>query len=99
MFGSDFFDIDINIAVFIILVSAVTLLLQLLLCFKAKRKLIKLLPIAVLAVFAIAFYAYAVYVNGWNGLGYLFFALLSAGLIFVCGIAFGVWAIVRKTTK
>ena len=99
MFGSDFFDIDINIAVFIILLSAVTLLLQLLLCFKAKRKLIKLLPIAVLAVFAIAFYAYAVYVNGWDGLGYLFFALLSAGLIFVCGIAWGIRAIVRKMNR
>ena len=74
-----------------------TLILQLLLCFRAKKKFIKLLPIALLIVSAIVFAVCSASINGWDGLGYLFFALLSFGLIIVCGIGWGIWAIVKKS--
>lgn len=82
------------IIVFISVIS--TLVLQLLLCFKAKKIIIKLLPIAPLIVSTVVFSICSATINGWDGLGYLFFAILSIGLIWVCGLGWGVWAITRK---
>ena len=89
--------LEMDFPTIVIFASAITtLILQLLLCFKAKKIFIKLLPIALLIVSTIVFYVCSASINGWDGLGYLFFALLSFGLLFVCGIGWGIWAIVRK---
>ena len=89
--------LKIDFPVIIVLISAAAaLILQLLLCFKAKKLLLKLIPVALFIVSAIIFSVCSAAVNGWDGIGYLFFALLSFGLIFVCGIGWGVWAVVRK---
>lgn len=88
---------EIDATTVVVFISAISvLLLQLFLCFKVKRMLIKLLPIALLIVSTIVFSICSASINGWDGLGYLFFALLSFGLIFVCGIGWGIWATVRK---
>ena len=88
---------EIDIPTIVVFVSAIaTLILQLLLCFKAKKIFIKLLPIALLIVSTIVFSICSASTNGWDGFGYLFFALLSFGLIFVCGIGWGIWAIIRN---
>ena len=93
--GKSYFEIDFPTIV--VLVSAIaTLILQLLLCFKAKKIFIKLLPILLLIVSTIVFSICSASINGWDGFGYLFFALLSFGLIFVCGIGWGIWAIIRN---
>ena len=83
-----------TMVVFISVISA--LVLQLLLCFKAKKIIIKLLPIALFIVSTIVFTFCSATINGWDGLGYLFVALLSFGLIWVCGLGWGIWAITRK---
>ena len=67
--------------------TIVAVLLQLSLCRKAKRTLIKLIQIALLTLSTIAFSICSACVNGWDGIGYLFFALLSFGLIWACGIS------------
>lgn len=88
---------EIDFSTIVVFLSAIaTLILQFLLCFKAKKIFIKLLPIALLIVSTIVFSICSASINGWDGLGYLFFALLSFGLLFVCGIAWGNWAIIRK---
>ena len=88
---------EIDFPTIVVLVCAIaTLILQLLLCFKAKKIFIKLLPIALLIVSTFVFYICSVSINGWDGLGYLFFALLSFGLIFVCGIGWAIWASIKK---
>lgn len=93
-----YFEFDYTTVV--ILASAIiALIVQLLLCFKVKQIFIKLLPVALFIVSTIAFYICAVYVNGWDGLGYLFFAFLSFGLIFICGIGWGIWAIVQNRNR
>lgn len=80
------FEIDPTIT--IILSSAiVAMLLQLWLCRKAKRILIKLIPIALLTLSTIGFSVCSAYIGGWDSFGYLFFALLSFGLIWVCGVS------------
>ena len=73
-----------------------TLVLQLLLCFKAKKIAVKLLPVALLMVSTAVFSIFSAVVNGWDGLGYLFVAVLSFSLIVVCGVAWGIWAMARK---
>lgn len=93
--GNWYLEIDFpTIVVFVSVIA--TLILQLLLCFKAKKIFIKLIPIALLIVSTIVFYICSATINGWDGLGYLFFSLLSFGLILVCGLSWGVWAITRK---
>ena len=89
--------LEIDYPTTVVFVSVIaSLILQLLLCFKAKKIFIKLLPIALLIVSTIVFYVCSASINGWDGLGYLFFALLSFGLLFVCGIGWGIWATIRK---
>ncbi len=89
--------LEIDFPTIVVFASVIaTLILQLLLCFKVKKVFIKLLPIALLIATTIAFSICSASINGWDGLGYLFFALLSVGLIIVCGIGWGVWAITRK---
>ena len=89
--------LEIDYPTTVVFVSVIaSLILQLLLCFKAKKIFIKLLPIALLIVSTIVFSICSASINGWDGLGYLFFALLSFGLLFVCGIGWGIWATIRK---
>ena len=95
--GESYFEIDLPTVIVFVSVIA-TLILQFLLCFKVKKISMKLLPMALLIVSTIVFSICSASVNGWDGLGYLFFALLSFGLLFVCGIVWGVWAIFRKTS-
>ena len=89
--------LEIDWPTIIVLISVIsTLILQLLLCFKVKKIFIKLLPIALLIVLTIIFSICSASINGWDGFSYLFFAFLSFGLILVCGVGWGVWAIIRK---
>ena len=91
--------LEIDFPAVVVFVSVIaTLILQLMVCFKVKKIFLKLLPMALLVVSTIVFSICSASVNGWDGLGYLFFALLSFGLLFVCGIGWGVWAIFRKTS-
>lgn len=89
--------LEIDFSTIVVFVSVIAILiLQLLVCFKTKKIFIKLLPIALLIVSTIVFSICSASINGWDGLGYLFFALLSFGLILVCGLGWSVWAITRK---
>ena len=85
--------LTINLAI------AVFLPIQLLLCFKAKKRIIRLLPVIVFAVLTIAFFIMAVVAQGWDGLGYLFFAIYTAITLFVCGVGWGIWWIVRRCKR
>ena len=89
--------LDIDFPIIVVFVSVIAaLILQLLLCSKTKKRFVKLIPITLLVISTIVFSVCGATINGWDGMGYLFFALLSFGLIFVCGISWGVWAITRK---
>ena len=87
------FDIPTMVVLFSVILTAIV---QLLLCFKAKKALFKLLPVALLAVATIVLYIIAHNVGGWDALSYLFFVVLCIGLLIVCAICWGVWALVRK---
>ena len=92
------FELDYTTVVVLISVI-VTLFLQILLCFKSKRIWVKGLPAMLLVLSAIVFSICSAWIGGWDAFGYLFFAFLSNGLIFVCGIGWVIWAIVRKRNE
>ncbi len=85
---------DIELTTFVLIFSIVELLpIQLLLCFKIKSKVIRLLPVAVISIPAICFLAMAIAIPGWDSLGYLFLAIFAGIMLLTCGIGWGIWGI------
>ena len=85
----------------LITVSAVFVVLpiQLVLCFKAKKRLIKLLPTAVFAVAMIVFYIMMLTAKDWSALVYVILAVFFGVLFLFSGIAWGIWAVLRLVNK
>lgn len=77
----------------------VVLPVQLLLCFKAKKLLFKLLPAILLAASVVVFCAMMVFARDWSALLYVILAFFSGVLLLFCGIAWGIWAIARLLKK
>ena len=91
---------DIELTKFVWIVSIVVLLpLQLLLCFKVEKLLFRLLPIIILSILTIAFVAMNFLMPGWDNLVYLFLAVFSGFMIFMCGVGWGIWAISVKAKR
>lgn len=91
---------DIELTTLTLIVSVVILLpIQLLLCFKVKSRTIRLLPIVILSVLTVAFVVMCFSIPGWDGLGYVFLAIFTGFMMFMCGIGWGIWAIVSCLKK
>lgn len=94
---------DISLSELVLFISVVVILpIQLLLCFKVKPLFVRLLPAILLCVLALASILMSLTATGWDTLGYIFFAIYAAIMILMCGIGWGVWAIVniiKKKTK
>lgn len=80
--------------VFLILIPLL-LLVQLLLCFKVKPLIIRLLPSLILAAITALLLIATLASNGWNSLGYLILTLWAAILLAACGVGWAVWGISR----
>ena len=87
-------DIELIKAVLVLSVG-VLLLIQLLLCFKVKNKVIRLLPAILLSIFTIFFVAMASTATDWENLGYIFPTIFIGFMWLMCGIAWGIWAIIK----
>ena len=91
---------DIEFTTVVLVFSVVVLLLiQLLICFKVKNKVIRLLPVILLSIFTIFFVAMTSTATGWDNLGYVFLAIFTGFMWLMCGIAWGIWAIVKLIKK
>ena len=77
----------------------VLLLIQLLLCFKVKNKVIRLLPVILLSIFTIFTVAMASTATDWENLGYIFPAIFIGFMWITCGIAWGIWVIIILIKK
>ena len=91
-------DIEL-IKVVLVLSVGVLLLIQLLLCFKVKNKNIRLLPVILLSIVTIFFVAMASTATDWENLGYIFPAIFIGFMWLVCGMAWGIWAIIKLVKK
>ena len=91
---------DIEFTTVVLVFSVVVLLLiQLLICFKVKNKVIRLLPVILLSIVTIFFVAMASTATDWENLGYIFPAIFLGFMWLVCGIAWGIWAIIKHIKK
>lgn len=91
---------DIELTTVVLIFSIVVLLpVQLLLCFKVKSKAIRLLPVILLSIATLFFIVMAITIPGWNGLGYVFLAIFTGFMVFMCGVAWGIWAITKLIKK
>ncbi len=87
---------DIRTDIFVLFLSIVVVLFQLLLCFKAKKKTIRLIPVYLSSGVTIILTTLGLIFDGWDALGFFFLAICSAILLFFSGVGWGIWAIVRR---
>lgn len=91
---------DIELTRLTIIASVVILLpVQLLLCFKAKNLAIRLTPVIILSISMALFIVRWLSTAGWEGLFYAFFAFFSGLMILMCGIGWGIWAVIHGLKK
>ena len=90
----------VELTTFVLIFSAAVLLpIQLLLCFKVKKKVIRLFPIVALFKLMFIFVLMAVSIDGWDGLGYIFLAIFTGLMLIACGMGWGIWMIFRFLKK
>lgn len=86
---------DINIDLVIRILSIIVLLpTQLWLCFKVKKRLVRLLPVIILVLLVVSFLGIASSRTGWDSLGYVIFAIYTVYMLFVCVSGWLIWWIV-----
>lgn len=91
---------DIELTTLTLILSALIVLpVQLLICFKAENQTLRLLPVTVLAGLTLLFILMCVSTTGWDVLLVAVLAIFSAILLLSCGIAWGIWAVVRVYRK
>ncbi len=87
---------DIELTTVVLIFSVFILLpLQLLLCFKVKSIIIRLLPVTVLSISAVYFLVMSAVITGWDGVGYLFLSIFAGFMLFMCGVGWGIWGITK----
>ena len=97
----DFGFFEIKTEYFVLILSVLTLSLQLLLCFKAKKLFPRLLPLILFAILTAVFFVLIFLSSGWESVGFLLLAICAAILLLVCGIGWGIWGIIQhhKTNR
>ena len=91
---------EIELTTLTLLLSVFILLpLQLLLCFKVRSRILRLLPVILFSLLVGIFLLLAHGNPGWDSLGYLFLALFAGIMLIACGIAWGIWATAGKRKK
>lgn len=96
---ADLFARDTEIALLLTAAILVVVAIQLILCFKAKKKLFKLLPPALCALAAIVCYVLAITAKDWSGFIYGIVAVCLFALLFFCAVAWLIYAGVRLVKK
>ncbi len=87
---------DIELTTLTLIFSVLVLLPgQLLLCFKVRSVVIRLLPIILLLIPTILFIMMSVTATGWDTLGYLFLAIFAGFMLFTCGVGWAIWGVAK----
>ncbi len=85
-----------NLTILMIMFSAIVVLpVQLLFCFKGKTRAVRFIPIILFSVLLIAAIIMYFMASGWNGLFYIVGAIYAVFMLIVCGIGWGIRAIVN----
>ena len=90
---------EIRTDIFVLLLSILFLLLQVLLCFKVKKLFLRLIPTVLFSAATVVFALMMLFSDGWDAIGFLLFTICSASFLAACGIGWGIWAIAKKLKK
>ncbi len=77
----------------ILAIAAALLPIQLLLCFKARRLIVRLLPVLLLLLATVILAVMLFTADGWDAFGYLILIYISGGMLAVCGLGWGIWGL------
>ena len=91
-FGS--FEIETDIFVYIL--AAVLLVVQLLLCFKVKNKFIRLIPVYLFSLLTAVFGILAIVFDEWDRVAFVLLAACAAFLLLICGAGWALWRFVKR---
>lgn len=91
--------LEINSDIFLLIISTVVLIIQLLLCFKIKNKFIKLMPVILLTILTIISSVLIFILDGWDSVGCLLLTIGFIFLLFVCGIGWLIWRFTMNLEK
>ena len=75
-------------------ICAVLFAVQLLLCFNAKRIVLRLLPVLLLSAVTLLWLILYSVTSNWEPLGYAMLAMLSGMLLIPCAVGWGIWAVI-----
>ena len=95
----DLFARDTEIAVLITVSAVLVMSIQLALCFRAKKRLVKLIPTALFAAVAVTFYIMAITARDWVAFAYIIVAVFAGVMLLFSGIAWGVWVVAKLVKK
>lgn len=94
---------DIEVTTLIAFTSVLVVLpIQLLLCFKVKPIILRLLPSILLTGTTILLFAMMAASRDWDAIGYAVLGVFSGVLLIFSGIGWGIWglvALIRKRNK
>ena len=81
----------------LIAVTSILIILpvQLLLCFKVKKRFLRLLPPLVLTAATVFFLIMMRMATDWSAIGYAILGVFSGVLLISSGIAWGIWSIIK----
>lgn len=77
----------------ITIICLLLLATQLLLCFKVKKLVVKLIPAVLLLIALAVFMILLLIASGWDSLGYVVFVILSGIFMIPCAAGWVIWAI------
>ncbi len=92
----DFELFEISTDLFLFIVSVLVLTVQLFFCFKIKSAFLRLLPAVLLFTVALTFFCLVFIFDGWDALGFLLLSMWTGILLLVDGLAWAIWAIIKK---
>lgn len=91
---------EMNLTLLVMILGVVILLpVQLLLCFKARSLTLRLAPVVILALLTLVCIAMCYATPGWDCLSYAVLAIYTGFGVVLCGIGWGIWAIVRAVRR
>ena len=90
---------DVRTDVFVLMLCMCMILVQLVLCFKAKSKGTRLIPVCFLTGMIVMFVILAFIFDGWNRVGMFLLTGVTAFLLISSAIGWVIWYLLRKKLR
>ena len=92
---ADLFFRGINIVPILWIITIVLFPIQLIFCFKVKSRIVRLLPIIILSILLTVDSIACLVAPGFEMIFFFGCAIYLAKMLFVCGIAWGIWFFIK----